>query len=185
MVNNMYWLWDGALSKEFCDYVLASVKWGEAKDGTVSDGGNNYVVKPNTRVTDVVWEDPMSPIGCVAQGYINSANTQAGWDYPLVGYERVQLGRYKSENKGHYDWHMDAFAPINGVQRKLSCVILLNDSSEFEGGELQFKGIEDRKILVNRGSVVVFPSFIEHKVTPVTKGVRYTAVNWAIGPTFK
>jgi PKHD-type hydroxylase len=185
MVNNLYWLWDGALSQEFCDYVLKSVNWAESKNGTIAAESARQVFDPNVRVTDIIWEDPMQPIGCVAQTYINSANIQAGWEYSLSGFEKVQLGRYKAENKGHYDWHMDSFPPQNGIQRKLSCVILLNDPSEFEGGILQFKGIEDRNVLTKRGSIIVFPSFIEHKVTPVTAGTRYTAVTWASGPTFK
>jgi PKHD-type hydroxylase len=45
--------------------------------------------------------------------------------------------------------------------------------------------MEDRNVLSKQGSIVVFPSFIEHKVTPVTKGVRYTAVTWANGPSFR
>jgi PKHD-type hydroxylase len=185
MVHNLYWLWDGVLSKEFCDYVLGTANWDESKGGTVAADNTRQVLDPNMRITDIIWEDPMQPIGCVAQAYIQSANMQAEWGYPLSGFEKVQLGKYKAENKGHYDWHIDTFAPTNDIQRKLSISILLSDPSEFEGGELQFKGIEDRKILVNRGSVVVFPSFVEHRVTPVTKGVRYSAVTWASGPAFR
>jgi PKHD-type hydroxylase len=62
---------------------------------------------------------------------------------------------------------------------------LLNDPSEFEGGILQLKGMEDQNVLDKQGSIIVFPSFIEHKVTPVTKGVRYSAVTWASGPSFR
>jgi predicted 2-oxoglutarate/Fe(II)-dependent dioxygenase YbiX len=80
---------------------------------------------------------------------------------------------------------MDSFSPKNGEQRKLSCVILLNDSTEFEGGCLRIKEVESNNLLVKKGSIIVFPSFLEHTVTPVAKGVRYTAVTWASGPAFK
>jgi PKHD-type hydroxylase len=53
---------------------------------------------------------------------------------------------------------MDSFPPQNGIQRKLSCVILLNDPSEFEGGILQFKGMEDQNVLDKQGSIIVFPT---------------------------
>ena len=95
------------------------------------------------------------------------------------------LFRSKSVDNGFYDWHMDSYPPKNGIQRKLTCVILLNDSTDYEGGELQIKNLEDRILLKNQGSVIVFPSFIDHRVTPVTKGVRYTAVTWALGPSFR
>jgi PKHD-type hydroxylase len=103
----------------------------------------------------------------------------------LLYQENTQISRYKSDNKGHYAKHIDTDHPKDGVQRKLSISILLNDPSEFEGGELQFTDVADCKVLTKQGSIVVFPSFIEHVVTPVTKGVRYSAVTWASGPAFR
>jgi len=182
IVNYAYWAWEGALSKKFCDAALAEVDWATAKPGEVT---TSEAVDLNYRRTDVVWQDFMHPLGCIARTYIESANQQAGWGYSLSDQEPTQIGRYKSSDKGHYDWHIDAGAPMNGLQRKLSFVMLLSDPSEFEGGELQFRGMEDWKILPKQGSIVVFPSFIEHRVTPVTKGVRYSAVSWVHGPSFK
>jgi PKHD-type hydroxylase len=179
----MYWQWEGALSKEFCHSALKQVDWATSEMAEVNQ--DNPVVDPEMRRTDIIWQDPMQPLGCIARTYIDIANQAAGWGYGLSNQEQTQIGRYKSADEGHYDWHMDAGPPIDGVQRKLSISILLSDPSEFEGGELQFKGIEDQKILTKQGSIVVFPSFIEHKVTPVTKGVRYSAVTWASGPSFR
>jgi PKHD-type hydroxylase len=183
LVNYTYWAWEGALSKEFCNAALAEVDWATAQTAVVNAA--NPVVDPKIRRTDVVWSSHMQPLGCIARMYIETANQAAGWGYSLSEQENTQIGRYKSTNKGHYDWHMDASAPQNGMQRKLSISILLSDPSEFEGGELQFKNMEDNKVLTKQGSIVVFPSFIEHKVTPITKGVRYSAVTWAIGPSFR
>jgi PKHD-type hydroxylase len=185
MVNNEYWRWEDALSKEFCRASLAEVNWDNSKTAVLKTN----TIDLKTRRTDIVWQDCMQPLGCIARAYIDIANQVAGWGYELnnatTSQEMTQIGRYKSADEGHYDWHMDVFPPIDGVQRKLSISILLSDPSEFEGGELQFKGIEDQKILTKQGSIVVFPSFIEHRVTPVTKGVRYSAVTWARGPAFR
>lgn len=183
MVNNMYWLWEGALSKEFCRAALSEIDWATMETASVNQG--KEVIDLTVRRTDVVWQDPMQPLGCIARTYIEQANQSAEWGYIYNSQEKTQIGRYKSTDEGHYDWHMDSFSPINGMQRKLSISILLSDPSEFEGGELQFKGIEDQKVLTKQGSIVVFPSFIEHRVTPVTKGVRYSAVTWASGPSFR
>lgn len=182
LVQNTYWVWEEALSKEFCRSVLEQVDWESAEQGTLTA---NNIIDLNKRRTDVIWQNPMQPVGCVARIYMESANQAGGWNYALTGQEDTQIGRYKSTDEGHYDWHLDSAPPQNGIQRKLSCVILLNDPSEFEGGILQFKGMEDRNVLNKRGTIVVFPSFIEHKVTPVTKGVRYSAVSWAHGPSFR
>jgi PKHD-type hydroxylase len=183
LTNNMYWFWEGALSKEFCNFALAEIDWTTAKAGGVNV--DNPIVDPKQRRTDVIWQDFMQPLGCIARAYIDIANQAAGWNYALTSQEQTQIGWYKNADSGHYDWHIDATIPKDGVQRKLSISILLSDPSDFEGGELQFKGIEDRKILTKQGSIVVFPSFIEHKVTAVTEGNRYSAVTWASGPSFR
>jgi len=182
LVNYAYWKWDAALSKEFCHSALAQIDWATAQNATVTE---NNITNTQTRRTDVIWQDQMQPLGCIARAYMDQANQAAGWGYSYGTQEMTQLGRYKSTDAGYYDWHMDAGPPQNGIQRKLSCVILLNDPSEFEGGVLQFKGMEDQNVLDKQGSIIVFPSFIEHKVTPVTKGVRYSAVTWASGPSFR
>jgi len=184
LVNYSYWKWDAVLSKEFCRSVLEQVDWATAITAEVHNAENS-VIDTTARRTDIIWQDMMQPLGCIARTYIDAANQASGWGYGLSSQEATQIGRYKCTDEGYYDWHIDSAPPKNGMQRKLSISILLTDPSEFEGGELQFKGIEDQKILTKQGSIVVFPSFIEHKVTPVTKGVRYSAVTWASGPSFR
>jgi len=181
IVTNTYWAWEGALSKEFCDFALSQVDWDAADTGTIDCDG----VQSEMRRSDVVWQPATDPLGCIAKAYMDAANFHAGWNYHLLYQENTQISRYKSDNKGHYAKHIDTDHPKDGVQRKLSISILLNDPSEFEGGELQFTDVADCKVLTKQGSIVVFPSFIEHVVTPVTKGVRYSAVTWASGPAFR
>lgn len=181
LVNYVYWKWDAVLSKEFCQVALEQIDWTTAKDATLA----NKIVNANIRRTDIIWQEAAQPLGCIAKCYMEIANQSAGWEYNLGSQDLTQIGRYKSTDEGYYDWHMDAAQPQNGIQRKLSISILLNDPSEFEGGILQFKGMEDQNLLDKQGTIIVFPSFIEHRVTPVTKGARYTAVTWASGPSFK
>ena len=113
------------------------------------------------------------------------ANTKAGWNFYIDSQEQVQFATY--EEGMHYNWHIDTFL-LSGqpLDRKVTVICLMNDPSEFEGGELQIN--VDGKILeaqLKKGSVIVFPSFLLHRVTPVTKGVRKTAVMWLNGPAFK
>jgi len=128
--------------------------------------------------------------------FFTVANHNAGWNFKYDFYESAQFTVYGKDQ--HYDWHADANPipyPQNidknfaGKIRKLSASISLNDSSEYEGGDFQLDlstPLEKKKIITvkelrKKGSVVIFPSHQYHKVTPVTKGVRYSLVIWGLG----
>ena len=62
----------------------------------------------------------------------------------------------------------------------------MNDPSEFEGGKLEMRFEQkEHTVPLNKGTIVAFPSFIEHRVTPVTSGTRYTATMWVNGPRLR
>jgi PKHD-type hydroxylase len=177
MLNEFYWIFKKAIDPKFCDYVIESADWKQTKIAEVGNDGINEA----QRITQIVWQNTDLPIGCVAKNYMCKANALANWNYSLFDFQDVQIGKYK--NSGHYDWHYDAFPPENGMQRKLSCSILLND--EFEGGKFEIETFEKKQIDLQKGDIFVFPSFLKHCVTPVTSGTRYSAVVWATGPAFK
>ena len=79
------------------------------------------------------------------------------------------------------------FTSNKNAPRKLSMVLMLSDTSEFEGGELLLKSDSDehKSLSMAKGRAWFFPSYMLHKVTPVTKGVRKTLVLWVGGPEFK
>ena len=65
-------------------------------------------------------------------------------------------------------------------------MLQLTDPAEYEGGDLEImSGAETDVVLKQRGLITVFPSYILHRVSPVTKGTRKTIVVWACGPAFK
>ncbi len=104
------------------------------------------------------------------------------WGYHLSGInEALQLTHYKSEDLGHYDWHEDHGDQPGFLHRKLSMVILLNDS--FEGGQFEFYHTGAPKEF-KKGSMILFPSFKTHRVLPVTSGERWSLVSWINGPPF-
>lgn len=162
--------------------MLRNIEWTKASEGSIIKLEGS-VIEQEKRITDVVWAEMLSPLGCVMQSYINAANSMAGWNYAIDGLEPVQIARYKE--RGHYGEHIDTGVPVNNRQRKLSCALLLNDPKEYEGGVLQINEADNKTPICSVGSIVVFPSFVKHEVTPVTKGVRYSAVMWATGPTFR
>jgi PKHD-type hydroxylase len=178
MLNTHFHKFDKALSKDFCEYVLRSIDWEKAQTAEIYRG-TDHLVKEETRISQVIWQDLLTPIGCVLKNYLLQANSI--WNYDLSYIEQAQIAKYGLG--GHYDWHIDSKAPINNVQRKLSISILLND--DFEGGGLEFDFQRGENVLKSQGDVVVFPSFLHHRVNPVTDGVRYSAVTWGYGPAFR
>lgn len=175
MSNFTCMYYEKAMPKAFCDYVLDSIDWGVAADATVykDDGAE---LKEEFRRANIISQDLMSPVGSVCKNYLIEGNRQAQWVGTICGFDVVQIVRY--EEGGHYTWHHDVLPPQDGIVRGVSFVMLLNDPSEFEGGLLQIKDKSDN-LLKNQGDIVVFDSKANHRVTPVAKGVRYTAVCWA------
>ena len=103
----------------------------------------------------------------------------------IVGVEaNLQLGRYDSSDRGFYNWHTD-FAAIRPL-RKLSISIQLSRAEDYEGGDLELMyGIEPQKLDRTRGAFIVFPSFMLHRVTPVTRGTRWSLVAWILGARWR
>lgn len=103
--------------------------------------------------------------------------------FNLTEMENAQYTEYDESYKGHYDWHIDV-GPEHPT-RKLTIVIQLSDPIEYEGGELQLHtGGPFRVCDKTKGTIIIFPSFLLHRVTPVTKGIRRTLVLWVSGPPF-
>lgn len=108
------------------------------------------------------------------------------YNFDLSGiFEPLQFLQYDSSILGHYDSHVDSGA-LNIPPRKLSFVIQMSDPSEYEGGELQLCTYSDPySIPKKKGRLIVFPSYVLHRVTPVTSGLRKSIVGWISGPPFR
>ena len=107
---------------------------------------------------------------------VMSANKQFGFEVDF--FEALQLAKY--EVGQFYNWHVD-LGPGHMGNRKLSVTVQLSDTDSYEGGDLVLDDGADFMAPRELGSVTVFPSFMRHKVTPVTKGTRYSLVVWASG----
>ena len=84
---------------------------------------------------------------------------------------------------GHYDWHIDAGNSV--PHRKLSFTIQLSDPEDYVGGDMEFIGTNVHKeALRQKGTCIIFPSFLPHRITKVTKGKRFAIVGWIHGPTY-
>jgi PKHD-type hydroxylase len=100
--------------------------------------------------------------------------------------ESAQVARYGAEDAGHFGWHSDIGRGAAASRRKLTVVVQLSDPAAYEGGELQtWGGAEPVTAPKGQGDALVFPSFLLHRVTPVTEGERWSLTIWAHGPAFR
>ncbi|MFT6502242.1 MAG: PKHD-type hydroxylase [Crocinitomicaceae bacterium] len=116
-------------------------------------------------------------------GMAIKTNNERYW-FDLLGFhQELQLTRYSEGD--FFNWHLD-FGAGEISARKLSMTIQLSDSDEYEGGDLQFM-INEKIVTAPRkkGTLIIFPSFIIHRVTEITKGTRQSIVGWVSGPPFR
>lgn len=114
---------------------------------------------------------------------INSINQQF-FRFDLSAMEQgLQFTRYQAPGE-HYEWHIDRGTETGS--RKLSLSLQLSDPDDYEGGDLElWFGGEPLKASRQRGFMTFFPSYVMHRVSPVTSGTRYSLVCWVSGPPFK
>jgi PKHD-type hydroxylase len=109
------------------------------------------------------------------------------WKFDLISApELIQYTEYYDSEEGHYDWHQD-IGPNEGSLRKVSITVQLSEADEYEGGDLQLWKGGNSVINSARGAgvVVVFPSYLMHRVSKVTKGTRRSFVLWVGGQHYK
>lgn len=106
--------------------------------------------------------------------------------FDLWGFqEGMQFAEYIAPS-GRYETHIDRH--FGTACRKLSTVLLLDDPDEYIGGDLQLMLAGDdhpTSLIRTQGTLIMFPSFLPHRVTPVTEGKRHTLVGWITGKPFK
>ena len=206
-LTNYYWWFKSVIPPKVCDDII---KYGLSKKESMARTGgfvdrelSEKEIKDlkKKRNSDLVWLDD-TWIYKEIHPYVHEANARAKWNFQWERSEACQFTKYKLNQ--YYDWHCDSWdtpydspnTPQHGKIRKLSMTCQLTDGSEYEGGELEFdfrnnepytteKNLRQAKEILPKGSIIVFPSFVWHRVKPVTKGVRYSLVVWSIGDPFK
>jgi PKHD-type hydroxylase len=210
-LQNYYYYFQSALTPRFCDELI---KYGKSQQEQLAlTGGQTEKVnkgKPlddkdiidlkKKRDSNIVWLNDRW-IYKEIQPFIHQANRLANWNFDWDFSESCQFTKYKLNQ--FYDWHADAWegAYANkdnpdtfGKIRKLSVTCSLSAPEDYEGGELEFdfrntdpdkQSVRKCAEIKPRGSIVVFPSFVWHRVKPVTKGTRYSLVIWNLGYPYK
>ena len=209
-ISNYYWYFKSALTPRFCDDVIAYANQQKEVMARTGGYGDKELNKQEVldlkrkRNSDLVWLND-TWIYKELHPYVHQANKNAGWNFDWDWSESCQFTKYGVGQ--YYGWHCDSWdRPYNkpndpaqhGKIRKLSMTISLSDPSEYEGGNLEFDFRNqvdweiDKKAKIHscdeirpRGSIIIFPSFVWHRVAPVTRGTRYSLVVWNLGPMWR
>jgi len=174
-----------ALSPEDCARIMSLASAARLADAGLVRAGAVHDI----RRADLCWLDDVPQAGWVMDrmiGTVSQANRQ-GFGFDLTEFaESAQVARYGAERQGHFDWHSDIGAGVIAAKRKLTIVVQLSDPAAYEGGMLELR--PDSNLVQadqTQGTATIFPSFVLHRVTPVTTGTRWSLTLWAHGPAFR
>ena len=207
-LKHYYWYWKNAIPRRLCDEIINyGLRHQQGRAITGGQGQHRDLIKnplstkelknlKKKRDSNIVWMND-DWIYKEILPYVQDSNSKADWNFQWRGSENCQFTIY---TKGqYYGWHQDGGhesyklpGALQGKIRKLSMSVSLSDQKEYSGGNLEFdfRAIPKNKPWVckeinSKGSLVVFPSFLWHRVTPVTRGTRYSLVSWYLGDPFK
>ena len=169
--------------KKLIDIALKKPKL----DGSIGGSNHTQVVDPSIRSNKVIWLTPQDE-GMVdyyrkLTDVITSLNDHF-FKFDLYGFtEQMQFTEY-NEPGDKYDQHIDKM--YLSLIRKLSVVVQLTDPDDYDGCDLEIYNSNKPEVMKrDQGSVIVFPSYTLHQVTPITRGTRHSLVAWIGGPNFK
>jgi PKHD-type hydroxylase len=143
-------------------------------------------VDTNKRITTISWIPfkEMQPMYDQINEFIQKANRNHFGFGDIQITEQAQFTEYPEG--GFYDWHMDTDVTMKHEPpvRKISMTLLLSPENQFEGGDLELMA-PGKKVKLKQGHAIIFASFLNHRVAPVTRGVRQSLVMWFGGEPFK
>ena len=146
------------------------------------ENSKSYDIEEEYRKTDIVWllqDDSTKWLYERLYNAVIALNKQY-FNFEIDQLENLQYCIYREGH--HFKKHIDTISIPNLGQRKLTFILQLSDETEYEGGELRLH-VSDNPIVISKkkGTIAIFPSFIPHDVTPVTKGERKVLVSWVLG----
>lgn len=174
----------GVLSNKDIAQLLSYVDTQPVHSGRLGDGRNDSEVR-RSKVLFLPINKETKWIYNKVSHIVNGVN-QRDFNFTLSAIQPMQYTEYHAADNGTYTDHLD-WSPNVISPRKMSLSIQLSDDAEYEGGELQIKLTSHAPITASRtkGDALVFPSFLLHGVTPVTRGTRKSLVVWATGPEWQ
>ena len=180
-MRQQYHIWQSALSKGQINEILNLVDNNSLFNAPVFSSNKLIQKKRSSKicwinqswVQELLWE------------YILEANKKT-FHVDVINKSEIQFTEYRSDEGGKYDWHHDVnWNGQDGLDRKLSISIQLSDKLDYEGGDFEFEEIKSSMDFKGIGTIIIFPSYLRHRITKVTSGTRRSLVAWFYGPNWK
>ena len=180
-MNSWWFALEKEISSDICDQIKQFYLDTKSQTGQHGDGQSNKDLR-NSKVVGFPYGTEQNKfLHTLIHKYIVMANAEC-FGFDLNGLCEFQIAEYGSG--GHYDNHFDMRLENRSSVRKLGITVQLSEAREYAGGDFVFSddiGTPSQDIIKQKGTVIVFPSFIYHKVKPVTQGKRYSLVGWYEG----
>lgn len=175
--------WDGAFTPAELDAIVAYGDAMRQAEATILDSADSQNSYRNTRIS---WIEQSQETLWIFQKLIGATSTinQQAYHFDLEALESLQYTVYLAGEASRYDWHVDHGRTPR--RRKLSLVLQLSAPADYEGCELQvYASSQIDTAPKTRGTLIAFPSYTLHRVTPITAGIRKSLVMWCSGPRFR
>ena len=180
-MRQQFHIWQSALSKEQIIEILNLVDNNSLLNAPVFSSSKSIQKK---RSSKIYWINE-SWVQKLLWEYILEANKKT-FHVDVINKSEIQFTEYRSHEGGKYDWHHDVnWNAQEGLDRKLSISIQLSDKTDYEGGDFEFEEIKSSMDFKAIGTIIIFPSYLRHRVTKVTSGTRRSLVAWFYGPNWK
>ena len=171
-----------------CQMIIEAGRSEPRKDAEVgsSQGIKGGVIDTKTRTSHISWI-PFKKMHDMYKDIEHVMKTTNGNHFGFDGMQLTEFAQYTEYPEGgFYDWHVDNDVNCENEPpvRKISMTCLLSSENEFEGGDLELIK-PGQAVKLKQGQAAFFASFIQHRVAPVTKGVRRSLVMWFGGTPFK
>lgn len=178
----LFWYVPNAIADVSCDQMIEKFDLKCVEKAKIGFDQETGSTNPSVRNVNTLQISHELGIGATLAGMGMNINQQS-WQFDITNSDQSEYLKY--DVNGHYQTHVDTFClPNSNRTRKLTVLAFLND--DFEGGKFYLdNGYEKIYPEQDKGTVLVFPSFINHGVEPVTNGIRRSIVTWLIGPWFK
>lgn len=168
-----------------CVRIISIARAGHFKDAGLVGG----LQETNTRRSRIFWLNEEGESDWIFRRLIElfAEVNRRHFNFALEEFsERMQVAWYGAETQGFFDWHVDYGDGPIAARRKLTAVVQLSEADAYEGGSLETNadGVVRQASHVI-GTALLMPSFVLHRVEPVTRGERYSLTLWSHGPAFR
>ena len=177
------WLmWREEFSKETTARILKAASQAQRRTATTRKGTEEVT---DDRVSEIAWLNDQYWLRDMLFGYVMEANRIAfGVDVENIA--SIQFTEYHGDRKGKFNWHDDViWTEERAFDRKISVTVQLSDPADYGGGAFEFSDWPSPENSRGQGTILVFPSYLTHRVAPVTHGTRRSLVAWFEGPRWR